>query len=193
MQSGLSQTDLAALMGLKPSNVSGWETGVRLPRPLELRQLSEICGCTTDWLLCLAESPTRMPIGEVLIDTQAVRQILKASTEEEIEELMDWEPEMITFWYICRRDTRVGTRQEVDSLSMELNAHVQKVSPRIWDEYFALRRAFRKRHDYMRDLWKSQDQERRDRAARDREARAQQARERMAGEDGARDEGAADS
>lgn len=55
---GLSQRDLAARMGLKPSTVSGYESGTYDPKSDGLIKIATICGCTIDYLLGLVDTPT---------------------------------------------------------------------------------------------------------------------------------------
>ncbi len=151
MRSSLRQTEVATHLGVPSNTVSTWETGTRQPRALELHRLADLYGCTSDWLLCRVDYATPLPTGELLIDYTVVEKILQAKDTAEVEQLMDWEPEMVTFWWVLRRATRVGSRQQVDSLMAELTAHVQKVAPRLWHEHVALRRALRKRRDHFRE------------------------------------------
>lgn len=54
---GLSQRELAARMGLKPSTVSGYESGTYDPKSDGLIKIATICGCTIDYLLGLVDTP----------------------------------------------------------------------------------------------------------------------------------------
>ena len=48
---GISQNELAALVGVTQSAVAKWETGDSMPRADKLCQLAEILNCTVDDLL----------------------------------------------------------------------------------------------------------------------------------------------
>ena len=55
---GLTQRELAAQMGLKPSTVSGYESGTYDPKSDGLAKIATICGVTVDFLLGLTDEPT---------------------------------------------------------------------------------------------------------------------------------------
>lgn len=46
----LSQSDLAALMGVDQTAVSQWERGITQPRAAKLPELAKVLGCTIDAL-----------------------------------------------------------------------------------------------------------------------------------------------
>lgn len=54
---GLSQRELAARMNLKPSTVSGYESGTYDPKSDGLTKIATICGVTVDYLLELTDDP----------------------------------------------------------------------------------------------------------------------------------------
>lgn len=54
---GLSQRELAARMNLKPSTVSGYESGTYDPKSDGLIKIATICGVTVDYLLGLTDDP----------------------------------------------------------------------------------------------------------------------------------------
>ena len=56
-ESGYSQKDIAAEMGVSPSVVSRWVRGHQIPDVYELIQLADATGCK--WLLDLNDLPTR--------------------------------------------------------------------------------------------------------------------------------------
>ena len=132
---GLSQTEVAEQLNVRPNTVCGWECGDRMPRAPELHTLSELYSCTSDYLLGRAEHATSLPVGELLVDQEVVNQILRAKSPADIEELVDWQPQMISFWQVVKGGTRVRTRQHVQALTFELMSHVQKVAPPLWQLY----------------------------------------------------------
>ena len=48
---GLTQLQIAKLVGVKPSTVGMWENGARKPDIVTLKKLAAILECTTDQLL----------------------------------------------------------------------------------------------------------------------------------------------
>ena len=54
---GLSQRELAQRMNLKPSTVSGYESGTYDPKSDGLTKIATICGVTVDYLLELTDDP----------------------------------------------------------------------------------------------------------------------------------------
>lgn len=46
IKKGLSQEQLARLMGTTQAAVAMWETGARMPRASKLPKLAEVLGCT---------------------------------------------------------------------------------------------------------------------------------------------------
>lgn len=106
---GLSQRDLAARMGLKPSTVSGYESGTYDPKSDGLIKIATICGCTIDYLLGLVDTPT---------GSSAVR---ISDTDPQINEIVD----------ICKSLTAQGL--EYVRLSAEIIAgnpnYQKKISP----------------------------------------------------------------
>lgn len=50
---GLSQAKLAKLLGVAQNTVSNWENGTREPDNETLKKISQLLGCTVDYLLCL--------------------------------------------------------------------------------------------------------------------------------------------
>ena len=54
----MSQHDLAERVGVSESLVRNWEAGRSAPKPRNLIALSDLFGCSTDWLLGLSQSRT---------------------------------------------------------------------------------------------------------------------------------------
>ena len=48
---GVSQKELAAMIGKKNNTLSQYEKGLRAPRPEVLLQIADVLGCTVDELL----------------------------------------------------------------------------------------------------------------------------------------------
>jgi transcriptional regulator with XRE-family HTH domain len=57
MKAGLTQSQLAARLGVKQSTVAMWETGGNTPRAGSLIKMSEILGCSIDDLV--GKKPTK--------------------------------------------------------------------------------------------------------------------------------------
>lgn len=51
MKKGLSQQEVATLLGVAQSTVAMWENGTNTPRVKRLLQLAELYGCTMEELL----------------------------------------------------------------------------------------------------------------------------------------------
>jgi transcriptional regulator with XRE-family HTH domain len=141
-RAGLSQTEAAKRLGVRPNTISGWEAGTRMPRAPELFELSALYDCSTDYLVCRCAHPGMLPVGEILVDTDLVESILRARSEAEIAKLVDWDPQLVTIWHVVRRGTRVSSRTEVQTLLSRLSEHVQAVAPGLWREYGDRRRNF---------------------------------------------------
>jgi hypothetical protein len=73
-----------------------------------------------------------------------VQQILRCNSEIELARLVDWEPQMITFWGVVRRGTRSASIREVQTRVARLGEHVQSVAPKLWREFEQARREFSK-------------------------------------------------
>lgn len=50
-EAGLTQKQLANLLGLKRSSISKWENGASKPRAETLKKLADLLNCTVDELL----------------------------------------------------------------------------------------------------------------------------------------------
>ena len=50
-RSGITQTELARMMGVRQNTVSQWETGINHPHVEMLPDLADALGCTLDELL----------------------------------------------------------------------------------------------------------------------------------------------
>ena len=50
-EKGMSQADLATMLGVKQNTISGWEKGVREPSLHMLVRLASLFGCTVDALI----------------------------------------------------------------------------------------------------------------------------------------------
>ena len=72
---GLSQKDLAAQLGIKPSTFNGYETGAHDPKSELLVKIAKKCGTSVDYLLGI-EQIKKAPEAE------------KPATEAEIQETM---------------------------------------------------------------------------------------------------------
>ncbi len=48
---GLSQAELAAVLGVEPATISRWETGLRRPAPRYLPKLAELTGASVGELI----------------------------------------------------------------------------------------------------------------------------------------------
>jgi transcriptional regulator with XRE-family HTH domain len=70
-QAGLTQQELADLIGVANSTVAGYEKGVREPDALKLKLIAKHTGVTGDYLLeldedsCAAYSPEALALAEV--------------------------------------------------------------------------------------------------------------------------------
>ena len=131
----LNQVEVADRVGVAPNTLCGWEAGERMPRAIEVLNLAEIYGCTADFLLGRTVHTTGLPVAELLVDQDVVNQVLRAESPADIEELVDWQPQMISFWQIVTRGSRVRTRRQVQALTVELANHVQQVAPDLWRMY----------------------------------------------------------
>ena len=131
-RTGISQSEVAARLGVRPNTVSGWETAKRSPRATDLRQLCELYDCSSDHLLGFGEE-TREP--SVWIDETRVRRILESTCSEDIEAAIDWEPEMVPFWQHVGHGSKPGSMRQVQSLSLRILHHVQTVAPDVWTRY----------------------------------------------------------
>jgi len=134
-RSGLNQAEVADRVGVAANTLCGWEAGERMPRAIDLLHLAEIYSCTADFLLGRSPHATGLPVAELLVDQDVVNKILRAESPADIEDLVDWQPQMISFWQVVTRGSRVRTRQQVQALTVELASHVQKVAPELWRLY----------------------------------------------------------
>lgn len=131
----LSQTQVANHLGVAANTVCGWEVGERQPKIMQVAKLAELYGCTTDYLLGLANYAASFPVGQLLVDCDTVARVLAARTAAELEELVDWQPQFIPFWQVVAPHAAVRTRAQVTATTMSLMAHVQRVAPRLWQLY----------------------------------------------------------
>lgn len=141
-RAGLTQTQAANKLGIAPNTISGWESGTRMPRAPELARLAALYGCTTDYMVGVSEFPTSLPVGEILIDHEMVQRLLRCTSELEVARLVDWEPQMVTFWQVVRRGTRAGSMREVQGRMDRLADHLRNVAPNLWREFEQARREF---------------------------------------------------
>lgn len=139
----MTQAEVAERLQCAPNTVCNWETGDRTPRATDLNTLADLYDCTSDYLLCRSEHSTQLPLGELLIDHETVESILSARTEEQLYESVDWDPQMVMFWYNFRTGTRVGSRQKVNELTTKLVSHIRSIAPRLWREYEEARQQFK--------------------------------------------------
>jgi len=82
---GYSQKELAELMGVSQPTVCDWETGKKNPAGKNLKKLSTLLGCTTDYLIM--DDAARRPIsddevkfalfGKVDIDDSVYQEVLR--------------------------------------------------------------------------------------------------------------------
>ena len=141
-RAGKTQTQVAEALGVAPNTVSGWEAGTRMPRAPELAKLVPVLGCTADYLIGVSDSPAVLPVGGLLIDQELVDRILACQNEAEIIGLVDWDPQMMTFWHVVRSGMRVGSEGEIERRVAQLAGHVQKIAPTVWREWAEARRHF---------------------------------------------------
>ena len=140
---GLGVAQAAARLEVTPGVVGGWERGTQMPRATELAALSRLYRCSADYLIGATAHSEALPVDCFFIDHGLVQSALSATSESELEDLVDWDPQMMTFWHVVRRSTRIGTTAEVADLSRQLAAHVKAVAPRLWAKFQAARRRFR--------------------------------------------------
>lgn len=57
-QKGLTQTELARLLGITRSSVNAWEMGISIPSTQYIVELAQIFRISTDYLLCVDSSAT---------------------------------------------------------------------------------------------------------------------------------------
>lgn len=60
---GLTQTDLAKLIGGKQAQVATYETGDRYPNTDTLGKIAQALGCSADYLMGLADEPSAIYSG----------------------------------------------------------------------------------------------------------------------------------
>lgn len=61
-----SQTDLAEKLGISPQAVQQWESGATSPRGKRLKNVANLLGVTTDWLMEDDSQPIKILEGTVL-------------------------------------------------------------------------------------------------------------------------------
>lgn len=88
---GLTQEDLAEMIGLKRAIVSKYESGAVSPSADMLRKMSEALGVTVDYLLADDEPPAMTPLSRADLteeDTQSLAVELEVP-ESAIDEMID--------------------------------------------------------------------------------------------------------
>lgn len=60
-RSGMTQRELAAMMGVQQNTISQWETGTRNPSSTNIPRLADILGCTIDELYSRGHSADISP------------------------------------------------------------------------------------------------------------------------------------
>lgn len=63
-RAGHSQKNLAALIGVSPSTLVGYESYARCPRPETLVKIAKSCHCTIDYLMGYSENPLESGIAQ---------------------------------------------------------------------------------------------------------------------------------
>lgn len=63
---GLSQKELAEKIGVKPTTLGNWETGIATPRTEELKKLASVLGVSIDYLLGMVDDPNgRIELNDI--------------------------------------------------------------------------------------------------------------------------------
>lgn len=85
---GLTQTELAGLVGESQANIAYWERSAKPPRSDVLPRLAKVLGCRVEDLLGgqLAPPPTRPPpVGQVQRVFEQVRQLPRRQQQKVVE------------------------------------------------------------------------------------------------------------
>lgn len=84
IQHNLSQSDVAKLINVKPSTISGYETGERTPSMEILLSLSYLYKCSTDYLLGKIDEPPKIQLdttGLTNAQIHALQQLINTMKE----------------------------------------------------------------------------------------------------------------
>lgn len=68
----LTQSELAARVGVSQASISSWERGEFAPAVIELVAMADLASVAMDWLTGRCESPTGLQPGHFLIDLDVV-------------------------------------------------------------------------------------------------------------------------
>lgn len=91
---GLTQTELAKIVGVTQGNMSAWETGRWEPEMATLKKLCEILDCSADYLLARSIFP-KVPINGDMTLSNMYMHLAKEMEdmqlpESDIEKIMDF-------------------------------------------------------------------------------------------------------
>lgn len=75
-QAGMSQTELAKLLGITRSSVNAWELGISVPSTPYIVELANIFKISTDYLLCVNSSATVSVKDLTEADIQLVHRLI---------------------------------------------------------------------------------------------------------------------
>lgn len=75
-QAGMSQTELAKLLGITRSSVNAWELGISVPSTPYIVELANIFKISTDYLLCVNSSATISVKDLTEADIQLVHRLI---------------------------------------------------------------------------------------------------------------------
>lgn len=89
-KAGLTQKELAAIVGVHPSTFNGYEKGNHDPKSDLLAKIADACGVTVDYLLGKSERPTPVPENEpISSNRQALLDAIKSMDEETANAVLD--------------------------------------------------------------------------------------------------------
>ena len=74
--SGLTQANLAKLLGITRSSVNAWELGISVPSTQYIVELAQIFKVSTDYLLCVEQTATVNVSGLTEEDIHLVHSII---------------------------------------------------------------------------------------------------------------------
>ncbi|MEZ5967198.1 MAG: helix-turn-helix transcriptional regulator [Planctomycetota bacterium] len=137
LERGLTQGEVADIIGVTQAAVSRWEDpeNTTIPSAAEIAELAEHFSVGADWLCGLSSYRQALPVGQALVDLRLLEDFEKAKSATELDDLVDRDLAFGAVWTSIPEGACIMDHDEVLRRVKTVDKHVRRLNPNLWERW----------------------------------------------------------